>query len=218
MWFGFVQYIFTAPNGVIITHDASDLTIQGHQYPPTLPPRPISPLCAGNSRLFICLLYLYHPHLQRHVQTCSLWNRYGWQAGSWHPTECFLVLCNYQWHEQMTSFIMSFPHKIQLCHKPDGFLVNCILYCVRGWSTYTRLFSQFSNVAPFIKEKSRIRYVLVYPKALFTSNVFFKIGPFFFSIVFTKNGLFFTEWVTTHSLRFLARHLWHNATEKRAVF
>ena len=90
----------------------------------------------------------------------------------------------------MTSFIMSFPHKIQLCHKPDGFLVNCILYCVLGWSTYTCLFSQFSNVAPFIKEKSRIRYVLVYPKALFTSNVFLKSARSSLALCLRKTACF----------------------------
>ena len=133
-------------------------------------------------------------------------------------------------------------HKIPLLGKISGKLISChvdsakMLVGValtgksekfivhRQWSAQLRrpllLWNlQKELVCTKIKKKlitlAHKNYITVKPCLHVT---FFKKWPVLFSIVFMKNDPFFTEWVTTHSLRFLARHHWHNATEKWAVF
>ena len=43
------------------------------------------------------------------------------------------------------------------------------------------------------------------------------MGHLLLSIVFMKNVLYFTEWLTTHSVRFLACHHEHNVKDKKRL-
>ena len=54
-------------------------------------------------------------------------------------------------------------------------------------------------------------------KGLFTLAVLLKRLVFLFNIVSMEMARFFTEWVSTHSVRFLARHHWYNVKQKRAA-